>query len=103
MAQTVTAADFDAEVLNSSDTVLVDFFAPWCGPCQALVPIVDELSAELGAGKKIVKVDVDAAPELASTYGVMSIPALKVFKNGEVVDEAVGMQSKESLMALLDR
>ena len=102
MAQTVTTADFEAEVLKSADVVLVDFFAPWCGPCQALVPVIDELSGELEAGAKIVKVNVDEAPEIAAEYGIMSIPALKVFKGGEVKSEAVGMQSKEELKALID-
>lgn len=102
MAQQVTDADFDAEVLQSSDVVLVDFFAPWCGPCQALIPIVEELSENPPAGTKIVKVNVDEAPEISAKYGVMSIPALKVFKGGEVVEESVGMQSKENLIALLE-
>ena len=95
----VTDSDFQAEVLDSSDVVLVDFFAEWCGPCQALMPILEELSGEMPAGSKVVKVDVDQAPESSAKYGVMSIPTLKVFKGGEVVDEVSGLQSKEALLA----
>lgn len=102
MAKQVTSADFVAEVLNSSDVVLVDFFAPWCGPCQALLPMIEELSNNAPAGSKIVKINVDDSPEVASQYGVMSIPALKVFKGGKVVAESVGMQSKEQLASLIE-
>ena len=102
MAQTVTQDDFKAVVVDSGDTVLVDFFAEWCGPCQAMLPTVEELAGELGEGMKIVKVDIDESPELASEYGVMSIPTFKVFKNGEVVNEAMGGgKSKEDLLALM--
>lgn len=103
MAQVVSATDFDAEVIQSKDVVLVDFYADWCGPCQALLPVIDELSKELGAGSKVVKVNVDESPELAGQYGVMSIPALKVFKNGKVVDEAIGMQSKKALQEMIEK
>ncbi len=101
MAKQITADQFQEEVLNSKDTVLVDFFATWCGPCQAMIPVLDELSAELPAGKKIVKIDIDEAPQLAAQYGVMSIPTFKVFKNGEIVREALGMQPKEALLEML--
>lgn len=101
MVQQITAADFEKEVLNASETVLVDFFATWCGPCQGMMPVLDNLSGQLPAGTKVVKVDVDQAPEVASEYGVMSIPSFKAFKNGKVVSEAVGMQSVEQLLAML--
>jgi thioredoxin 1 len=103
MAQMVTDSDFEAEVLNSSDVVLVDFFATWCGPCQALVPVLEELSKEMPAGSKVVKVDVDQAPEASAKYGVMSIPTLKVFKGGEMVEETSGLQSKEALLAMVGK
>jgi thioredoxin 1 len=103
MTQVVTDADFQKEVLDSSDVVLVDFFATWCGPCQALVPIIDELNGEMPAGSKVVKVDVDQAPESSAKYGVMSIPTLKVFKAGEVVSEVTGLQDKEALIAMVEK
>ena len=102
MAKQITADQFESEVLNSNDTVLVDFFATWCGPCQAMIPVLDELSEELPAGKKVVKIDIDQAPQIAAKYGVMSIPTFKVFKNGQIVNEALGMQSKEALKQLLE-
>ncbi len=103
MAQAVTSSDFDKEVLQGSDVVLVDFWAPWCGPCQMLLPVIEELSEEIGDGAKICKINVDEEAEIASKYGVMSIPALKVFKNGEVVEEATGVQSKEQLIEMIDK
>ncbi len=99
----VTDSDFQAEVLESTDVVLVDFSATWCGPCQALAPILDELSGEMPAGSKVVKVDVDQAPESSAKYGVMSIPTLKVFKGGQVVEETSGLQSKEALLAMVGK
>lgn len=103
MAQNVTAADFEAEVLKAQGVVLVDFWAPWCGPCQMLTPVLEELGADLADDEKVVKVNVDDCGDLAAQYGVMSIPALKVFKDGEIVEEAVGMQSKDALKELLER
>ncbi len=102
MAKQITAAEFQNEVLNSKDTVLVDFFATWCGPCQAMIPVLDELSNELPAGKKVVKIDIDQAPEIAAKYGVMSIPTFKVFKDGQIVNETLGMQSKEALIEMMN-
>ncbi len=103
MAKNVTGKEFEAEVIKADGVVLVDFWAPWCGPCQMLGPVLEELSGELEAGAKIVKVNVDEDSEIASQYGVMSIPALKVFKGGEVVDEAVGVKPKEDLKELIER
>jgi thioredoxin 1 len=101
MVHQIAATDFETEVLKASGPVLVDFFATWCGPCQGMMPVLENLETKLPNGAKIVKVDVDQAPEISAEYGVMSIPAFKVFKNGEVVNEAVGMQTEEQLLAML--
>lgn len=92
-------ADFAELVLNSDVTVLVDFYADWCGPCQMVAPVLEELARETNA--KIVKVNVDHNPRLAARYGINSIPNLKVFENGKVVDEEVGLASKARLKAML--
>ncbi|MGO4272337.1 thioredoxin [Paenibacillus sp. TAF58] len=83
--------------------VLVDFWAPWCGPCKIIAPILDELSAEIGDAAKIVKINVDDNPESASKYNVMSIPTLLVFKDGQLVDQLVGVQPKEKLKAVIEK
>ncbi|MCL2433038.1 MAG: thioredoxin [Clostridia bacterium] len=100
MVITVTEENFEAEVLQSPVPVLVDFWAPWCGPCRMVAPIVERLAAEL-ENVKIGKVNVDDAPALAERYGVMSIPMFLVFKNGEVTQSAVGVQGFDALKALL--
>ena len=95
---------FQTDVLDVKDMpVLVDFWAPWCGPCQTQGPIVDELVQEVEGKAKVYKVNVDDNTELASQYGIMSIPALKVFKNGEVVEEMVGVHDKKQLMEVIEK
>ncbi|MEG0124793.1 MAG: thioredoxin [Clostridia bacterium] len=96
----VTGTTFDAEVLKSEQTTLVDFYADWCGPCKMLSPIVDEIAQEQ-TGVKICKLNVDDAPEIAAKYGVMSIPTLIVFKKGEVASKTLGLQSKQNVLNLL--
>ena len=95
-------ANFRDLVLNSDVPVLVDFYADWCGPCKRLAPTLEELAAETPQAR-IVKVNVDQNPGLASQYGISAIPSLKVFKNGAVVDETAGLASKNQLRAMLDR
>ena len=92
--------EFDREVLQDSGTVLVDFWATWCGPCRMLSPIVDEV-AEERTDVKVGKVNVDEQPELASQFGVMSIPTLLVFRDGKLVNQAVGARPKAGVLALL--
>jgi thioredoxin 1 len=102
MAHIIKDADFQKEVLDVKGMpVLVDFYADWCGPCQSLLPIVEEVAKETEGKAKVVKVNVDDSPEFAGKYGVMSIPALKFFKDGEIYAEMTGVQSKDAIIAKL--
>ena len=92
--------NFQGEVLNSDRPVLLDFWAPWCGPCRMVGPVLDEIAAER-ADIKIGKINVDEQPELAGQFGIMSIPTLVVMKNGKVVNQALGARPKSQILALL--
>ena len=92
--------NFRREVINADKPVLLDFWAPWCGPCQMVVPIMEEISEER-PDVKVGKINVDEQPELAGQFGVMSIPTLVVMKNGKVINQAVGVRPKAQILAML--
>ena len=98
----ITDDNFATEVLESSEPVLVDFWAPWCGPCRQLAPVVEELAAENEGAVKVTKVNVDDASKVAQEYGISSIPTLLLFKGGEVQQRIVGVKPKAQLQELLD-
>jgi len=100
--QPFTDATFDADVLDADRPVLVDFWAPWCGPCRTIAPAVDELARQFEGRATVGKLNVDENPETAAAYGVRSIPTLLLFHRGEVIDRIVGLTSKESLAEKLE-
>jgi len=93
----VSDADFEAEVLKAAEPVVVDFWAEWCGPCRMIAPALEEIAGSLNGKVKIVKLNVDENPHTASKYGVMSIPTLMLFKNGEMASRQVGAAPKQKL------
>lgn len=96
----VTSSNFEKEILNSEKTVLLDFWATWCGPCQMIAPTVHEIADER-ADILVGKINVDDQPALAQQFGIVSIPTLIVMKNGQIVNKAVGLRSKEQLLSML--
>lgn len=101
--QEITDTNFEAEVLKSSLPVLIDFWAPWCAPCRAIAPIVDELARDYAGKLKIVKMNVDDNPVTPSRYGVRSIPNLLIFKNGDVKDQIIGAVPKGHFVQAIDK
>ncbi len=98
----ISADTFKENVINSQVPVLVDFWAPWCGPCKVLAPVLEELAASYGDQLKVVKVNVDDNGELASEYDVMGIPTLKLFKDGSEVNSMTGAEPKQNIIQMLD-
>jgi thioredoxin 1 len=102
MSLQLTQDNFEKEILAAKGVALVDFWAPWCGPCRMLAPVIDELAQEFAGKVKIAKMNVDDNGSLAQQYGIMSIPTLLVFKDGKPVDQLVGLQSKDKLVTKLN-
>jgi len=98
----VTDATFTSDVLKSDKLVLVDFWAEWCGPCRKVAPVLEEIASELGDKLEVVKLDIDANPSTTTTYQVMSVPTLTLFKGGEPVQSIVGAQPKSALLRMIE-
>ena len=99
----ISAEEFDTEVLASDLPYLIDLWAPWCGPCYMVVPIIEAIAEKYAGQIKVGRLNVDEAPEIAMSYGIRSIPTLLIFKDGEIAERAVGVQPEEQLAAMVDR
>ncbi len=95
----ITTNDFDQEIIQGKGTALLDFYADWCGPCQAMAPVLEELAQEIDA--QILRVNVDEEPDLAQKYGIMSIPTLIFFRDGEAVKKSIGVSDKSEIKAMI--
>ena len=98
MEVNITGSNFESEVVKSDTPVLIDFWAPWCGPCQMIAPAIKELAQEYAGKLKVGKINVDEAPDLATQFSVMSIPAIMLFKDGQVMEKKVGVLQKDELV-----
>ncbi|KYH28857.1 MULTISPECIES: thioredoxin [Clostridium] len=103
MVREINSRNFIQEVINSEQAVLVDFWAPWCGPCRMLGPVIEELSEDMGDKVKFFKMNVDENPEIASKYRISSIPNVMIFKNGEVVENMVGFRPKQDFEKVISK
>lgn len=101
MSEIISSAEFQTKVLESDQPVLVDFFATWCGPCKMLAPTLDEVAQEVAGKAAVYKLDIDQSPDIAQRYGVMSVPTLIVFEGGQAKQQAVGVQPKQGILAML--
>ena len=100
MTDQISAAEFQAKVLEADQPVLVDFFATWCGPCKMMAPVIDEVAAEMEGKAKVYKLDIDEAPQIAQAFRVMSVPTFIVFKDGQPAAQTIGAKPKEGITAL---
>ena len=103
MAVNITQDNFSSEVLQSELPVLVDFWAPWCGPCKALTPTIEKITEEYAGKLKVVKLNIDETPNIASQYSIMSIPTLLLFVKGKVVEQLIGLTTKEKIVAKFEQ
>ena len=103
MEMKFTSENFDAEVLQSDKPVLVDFFADWCGPCRMMAPVIEKIAEEYEGKAVVGKLNVDECSDIAARYGVMTIPTLLFFKNGEIINKFIGVTDKKQLTAVLDQ